>query len=88
MKDKMATMERWFEAATSEGEEAVQEHLRVMARMLGNQVARSSNPDDMPKGLTTTVEELGKGVTAGILMQHGRAGMMDVRMFSISRGKS
>lgn len=84
----MAAMERWLEAAMSEGEEAVQEHLRVMARVLGNQVARTSRPDDMPKELTTAVEELGKGVTAGMLMHHGQGGMLDVRMFSMSRSKS
>ncbi|GBG09482.1 hypothetical protein PAT3040_04128 [Paenibacillus agaridevorans] len=85
MKEKMTVMNRWMDEAIAEGGDAVQEHLQAVARIIGGQVAQLSEPADMPKLLTTTIEEMGKGVTAGMLMQHGHAGILDVRMFSVGR---
>ncbi|MEK3882393.1 hypothetical protein [Paenibacillus sp. PL2-23] len=83
MKEKIAVMNRWMDEAIAKGGDAAQEHLEAVARIIGGQVAQLTQPEDMPKVLTRTIEEMGKGVTAGMLMQHGRAGMLDVRMFSV-----
>jgi hypothetical protein len=83
MNDKMAVMNRWMEEALSEGNGAAKEHLHAMARIIGGQVARIAEPVQVPEVLSSTIEELGKGVTAGMLMQHGQAGMLAVKLFSI-----
>lgn len=85
MKEKISTMNRWLEEAMAEGGSAAKEHLYAMARIIGGQVTRLVEPEDMPVLLTSTIEEMGKGVTAGMLMQHGQAGMLDVRMISVGR---
>jgi hypothetical protein len=85
LKEKMTVMNRWMDEAIAEGGDAVHEHLQAVARIIGGQVAQLSKPEDMPKLLTSTIEEIGKGVTAGMLMQHGHAGILDVRMFSVGR---
>lgn len=85
MKDKIAVMNLWMEQALSEGNGAAKEHLHAMARIIGGQVARITEPDKVPEVLTGTIEELGKGMTAGMLLQHGHAGVLDVKMFSVSR---
>ncbi|MFB9273417.1 hypothetical protein [Cohnella cellulosilytica] len=86
MKDKMAIMDKWLEEAMAEGNEAAKAHLNAIARIVGGQVARLSKPDDVPQTIAKTVEEMGKGVTAGMLMRHGSAGVMHVELLSLSRG--
>lgn len=85
MKGKITVMNQWFEEALSEGNGAAKDHLHAMARIIGGQVARIAEPDNVPEVLTGTIEELGKGMTAGMLMQHGHAGVMSVQMFGVSK---
>lgn len=86
MKDKMAVMDKWLAEAMAEGDEAVQAHLNAVARIVGGQITRICEPDAVPLTIARTVEELGKGVTAGMLMHHGQAGGIGVKMYSVSRG--
>jgi|GEM_PF-6188878 hypothetical protein len=87
MKEKMAVMNRWLDEAIAEGGDAVKEHLHAIARIVGGQVSRVADPNDIPRVLSGTIEEVGKGLTAGMLMQHGRVGVVDVKMFSLSRSE-
>jgi hypothetical protein len=86
LKDKMAIMDKWLEEAMAEGDEAVQAHLNAIARIIGGQVARLSKPVDVPQAIASTVEEMGKGVTAETLMRHGSAGVVQVQL--VSQGRS
>jgi len=85
LKDKLAVMDKWLEEAMAEGDEAAQAHLNAIARIIGGQISRMSKPDDVPQTIAKTVEEMGKGVTAGMLMHHGQAGFMHVELHSMSR---
>ncbi|MFC4305761.1 hypothetical protein ACFO1S_20230 [Cohnella boryungensis] len=78
-------MDKWLEEALAEGEEAAKAHLNAVARIVGGHIARISEPNAVPPTIARTVEEMGKGVTAGMLLHHGSAGVMTVEMHSISR---
>jgi len=86
VKDKIAVMGKWLEEALSEGDGAAKAHLKSVARILGGHIARMNKPVDVPQAIASTVEEMGKGVTAEMLMRHGSAGVMHVELHSLSRG--
>ncbi|RJX40902.1 hypothetical protein D3P09_02455 [Paenibacillus pinisoli] len=86
MKEQLAVLNRWLEEAQEQGGTAAQDHLKAVARILGSHVAQVSSSDAMPEMLTSTIDEMGKGVSAGMLMHHGQAGRLAVQMFSMSRG--
>lgn len=56
--------------------------LHVAARTLGSQIARLvDSTDEVPKLLAETVESLGQGISAGMMLHHGQHGEMSIQMY-------
>jgi hypothetical protein len=81
----ISELNRWMEVALAEGNSAAIEYLQMAARTLGAQIARVAKPEDMPHQLKNTIDNIGKGVTAGMLLHHGQSGRLDVQMYSMTR---
>ncbi|RJX40067.1 hypothetical protein D3P09_11880 [Paenibacillus pinisoli] len=84
MQEQLAVLMKWMEEAQEKGDPAVHDHLKMVARILGLQMAQMAKVDEMPQLLMKLIDEIGKGVTAGTLLKHGVSGKLDVRMFNIS----
>ncbi|WP_020621102.1 hypothetical protein [Paenibacillus daejeonensis] len=83
---KMTIIQQWMDEALAKGPEQAQALLDEMSRGLGVQIARAAATDEkMPDILSSAIQQVGKGVTAGMMIYHGQAGRMDVQMFAMSR---
>jgi hypothetical protein len=76
-------MEKMFTEATSQGAEAVSEHLMASAYGLGAQIAISSKPELVPELFNTLVTEMGRGIQMGMMAKHGMVGTVRVRTESV-----
>ncbi|MBJ6360835.1 hypothetical protein ACFOQM_05920 [Paenibacillus sp. GCM10012307] len=81
---------KWFDEALQEehSKEVAVKLLQVAARTLGAQIARVVEPDEVPHLLKETIDSLGQGLQAGMLLHYGQSGTFEVQMFGVSKSRS
>lgn len=60
--------------------------IQEVSRILGSHAAQQVNsPDDIPVVMKELIEQASNGITAGMLMYHGKQGVMNVHMVQVTR---
>lgn len=75
-----------MEQAAIEGEETAKQVLQEVSRIVGVQAAQQlKSPEGVPTAIKDIVEQTSKGITAGMILYHGRHGILDVHMMQVTR---
>jgi len=79
-------IKRLMEQASAEGHETAQQVINETSRIVGVQAAQHlKSPEGVPTALKDILEQASQGITAGMLLYHGRHGVMNVHMVQVSR---
>lgn len=79
-------IKRLLDQAASEGEATHQQVIQETARILGVHAAQQAKtPEDVPLLIKGIVEQASQGITAGMLIFHGKHGVLSIQMVQLSR---
>ncbi|MFD2116375.1 hypothetical protein ACFSTH_08180 [Paenibacillus yanchengensis] len=75
-------IKRLMDQAAADG--ASKQVIQEVTRILGAHAAQQAkSPEEVPTMLRDILEQASKGITAGMLMYHGRHGVMDIHMMQV-----
>jgi len=79
-------IKRLLDQAASDREATQQQVIQETARILGVQAAQQAKtPEDVPILIKSIVEQAAQGITAGMMIYHGKHGVLDVHMVQLTR---
>lgn len=79
-------IKRLMDQAAAEGHETAQQVIKEVSRIIGVQATQQlKSPEGVPNAIKDIIEQTSQGITAGMLLYHGKHGVLDVHMMQVSR---